>query len=232
MIEEAYEAAHEMQKEIPDYQSLKEELGDVLFQVFLNAQIAEDDRKFDLEAVVDGINSKIKRRHPHVFGSSEEKSHREDLDYIHAQWLRIKEKESGPVQDGHLSKYEKPGLPPLEKAHRIGKDCSKIAFDWDSADLVLNKLEEELSELKEAMSLKRLDAEVMDEMGDMFFTLVQLCRHLGVDPDEVAELGNQKFLKRFNKMESLAGKRGLKLGSAEAGKLDQLWQAAKADKNV
>ena len=226
MIEEAYEAATEMESghATPE---LCEELGDVLLQVVLNAQVAEDNGKFDILDVVKSINEKMIRRHPHVF----DPNHTEyDEGTIKGDWDRIKEEEKrNEKKKRYFSDAEKV-QPASSKAEKIGKLASKINFDWSSPEEVLDQLQSEVDELREAINLAKdckNSQEVELEMSDVFFTAVQLARHLDLDAEATFHLGNNKFLKRFEILEDLALKEGVDVVTADKDRLEELWKASK-----
>ena len=177
MIEEAYEAVEAMGSENKEH--LVEELGDVLLQVVLNAQILSENSDFSIVDVIDSINQKMIRRHPHVF----EKGFKggKDIASIKDNWAKIKSEEKNDSKKGAFSKLEKSPLGSLQKAYKIGKRAEKIDFDWDNIEEVLSQFESEYQELKDEIFAEKIDKDkVEDEMGDMFFTLSQVSRHLGV----------------------------------------------------
>jgi MazG family protein len=229
MIEEAYEAAEAMAAGDPG--KLAEELGDVLLQVVLNAQIAFDSGAFTLTDVIDSISQKMLRRHPHVFGTSAEKKERE-LSQISDRWAEIKKVENGNSEkNGSVfgeSKIEK-SHPATRQACEIGKVAKTINFDWANPDEVFEKLLSEVSELQEAWknSGGKAVGAVIEEVGDVYFTLAQFCRHLNHDPEVVAWDGNRKFLARFAKVEDLAANKGISVRKCDQQTLDRLWIEAK-----
>lgn len=223
MLEEAYEASEAMGS--GDDRHMAEELGDVLLQVVLNAQLGDDASRWSIEDVIDGIDTKMKRRHPHVFDAANAKA--DSAEEVLQQWSVIKEKEKG-AKPKRIFDDEKGVFPSLTQAYRIGKKAEKIAFDWDTPAQVFAQLESEVAELKIEMERKSQDAEALRaELGDVFFTLAQVCRHLGLDPETVAQDGNRKFLKRFAQVEDLAKERGVDLVAAPTAEKERLWQEAK-----
>lgn len=222
MLEEAYEASEAMGS--GDERHMAEELGDVLLQVVLNAQLGDDHGRWSIEDVIEGIDSKMKRRHPHVFDADNVKAG--SAEEVLQQWSAIKAKEKGAAK--RLFDEEKSVFPSLQQAYRIGEKAEKIAFDWDNVADVFAQLESEMAELKaEMVKRPREPAALRAELGDVFFTLAQLCRHLGLDPETVAQDGNRKFLKRFAQVEDLAQARGLDLVKASTAEKERLWQEAK-----
>ena len=211
MIEEAYEAAAEMEGEATP--ELCDELGDVLLQVVLNAQLASEAGAFSIFDVVKMINDKMIRRHPHVFDP--EGTDRDEAS-IKRNWERIKEEEKRQEKTkSYFSKSEKV-QPSLSKANSIGKQAAKIAFDWSQPEQVIDKLLSEIDELKQAIGTSdaRRTSRIEDELGDVIFTVAQLARHLGVDPETAAHHGNEKFLQRFKKLEELAAASGVDVTTA------------------
>lgn len=231
MIEEAYEAARVMagaDKDPKDSRELCEELGDVLLQVVLNAQVAADRNGFKISDVIKSIDAKMRRRHPHVFGSDEQRQQR-GMESIKSNWEVIKsdEKKNKNVHgdvEGIFSGIK--GYPSTIEAFEIGKKAAKIKFDWNSPSEVLAKLLSEVEELKEEWEKGDRQA-LLAELGDIYFSLAQFARHMGVDPEVTALDGNRKFLDRFSKVESLARERGIKIPEADQATLEQLWEQAK-----
>lgn len=234
MIEEAYEAGHEMTKTPLDASALSEELGDVLFQVFLNSQLGKEADLFDLLEVTQKINAKIKRRHPHVFGSEEDKKNRTNLKEIHRRWAEIKAEEAAAQGKkslpGFFGKLNSPGLPPLEKARKIGEKSKEIGFDWSTLESCFKHLCSEVDELGVVVS-EPVDSDqqnrLLDEIGDVFFTLAQVCRLAGINSELAAEHGNQKFLKRFLKVEEMAKSEARIVQNLSQIELEKYWQKAK-----
>ena len=227
MLEEAYEAIEAMTGGEPG--DIQGELGDVLLQVVLNAQVAKDKGLFDIKDVILDIDEKMRRRHPHVFGDTQgEKVSVED---VKNRWQEIKEQEKGRSggEKGFFADIKKDAPYPASiLADKIGKRSKKIAFDWQSPKEVLAHLESEISELKaEVEKPEKQEAAIENELGDVFFTLSQLARHLGKDPETMAACGNDKFLKRFAALEKLAHERGVVLKDADAATKEKIWQDAK-----
>jgi len=223
MLEEAYEAAEAMLG--TDEAHLLEELGDVLLQVVLNAQLAKDHGKGDIREVVQSINSKMIRRHPHVFGDLAARDI--DRSEIKSNWDKIKagEKSKSKTKDGYFADCAKI-IPSLSQAYKIGKRAHLIQFDWVSVQEVLDQCKSELLELQQEIPGGDRDR-LADEMGDVFFSLCQLSRHLGIDPEAAAHQGNVKFLKRFASMEELCHGRGWDVTNLSLEELENLWREAK-----
>ncbi len=233
LIEEAYEAVEWMNPDLGDDENrdreLAEELGDVLLQVVLHAQIAQDRGAFCLVDIVSGLSEKLVRRHPHVFN----KSSSEAKTFSHQGWERIKELErrekSEIVQGQSYFSTLSNAFPASIQAEKIGKMAAKIAFDWTLVEDVWRAFQSEVSELREALVASQFkdSSEVRTELSDVYFSLAQLCRHLKLDPEVTALEGNQKFLKRFAAMEVLALQRQVDVKATSTEKLEELWQLAK-----
>ena len=230
MIEEAYEAVEVMSPLKPI--EFKDELGDVLLQVVLNAQIATDNKHFSMIEVIDNLNSKMRRRHPHVF--SESKSAPVNAAEVSDQWEKIKSSERPPTTLGVFDSVQ-PGklTPALIASVAIGKIAKKINFDWPSSLEVLAQFRSEVEELsveiqEESNDIAQKKMRVYEEMGDVLFSLGQLCRHLNIDPEVCGLDGNRKFLQRFKKLEELAASEGIQAAEAGTEVLERLWQAAKS----
>ena len=224
VLEEAHEVADAIRH--GDDNHLKEELGDLLLQVVLHAQIAEEEQRFDLDAVADGISDKLIRRHPHVFGDAACTS----SDDVRRSWDAIKLQEqaealagsSSPLSD--LLRAKVRGLPALAGAMTISKKAAKAGFEWDDMDGVWEKVHEELDELKEAVASGDRN-HAQEELGDLLFTLVNVARWCGIAPEEGLTGTNQRFLDRFSRVEAaLDGD----LQGRSILELETLWKKAKA----
>lgn len=196
LIEETYEAFHAIKDN--NSQEMKEELGDMLLQIFLHAQLASEKKSFSIEDVFQTIADKMIRRHPHVF-AEEKKSHL-SMDDLHAQWAEAKKKE-GKTEESLLPKKLLYNAS-LASAYEIGKKSHKIKFDWGNVSEVLNKVKEELGELEVEIKNKQ-SAKIQEELGDLLFSVAQLSRHLGSNPEDLLRRGNEKFLKRFHAVEKM-----------------------------
>ena len=233
MIEEAYEASEAMASD--DAVEIQGELGDVLLQVVLNAQLAKDDERFSIVEVIKGIDDKMRRRHPHVFGPKGEASADEGISVaeVRSNWDVIKAEEKAKAgktkAKGAFADAEKK-QPASLQAEKIGKIAEKIRFDWDSPDEVFAQVRSEVDEVAaELAKKKRSKAKLAEEIGDLYFSLTQLCRHLELDPEIVAVDANRKFLRRFARLEEIAGKRKLPLAKAKREELEALWKAVKRE---
>jgi tetrapyrrole methylase family protein/MazG family protein len=213
-IEEAHELAEAIDK--GDREHIKEELGDLLLQVVLHAEIAKQAGTFTLEDIIEGICNKMVRRHPHVFSDASAKSSEEVLE----QWSKIKALEKPKGSKGFDLP---PALPALMAAQKIGEKTRKMNFDFINLKEVLKKVHEEIEEFEEAAQSGD-QKEMAAELGDIFFSVAQLARFFGADAEQVARQANQRFERRFVKMQELAQDNFIQLS---ATKKEHLWQAAK-----
>jgi XTP/dITP diphosphohydrolase len=222
VIEEAYEVVDAIQ--VGQQDAIAEELGDLLLQVVLQAQVASDNQDFDLATVANGIADKLIRRHPHVFGDVDVAS----TDEVHQNWERIKAEEKGVPHDPHklspkLTKYNRT-LPPLMAASKISARAAKAGFEWDDIDGVWDKFHEELDEFHHAIAHEPKENQLA-ELGDLLFTLVNVARWHGLDPSEALQSTNRRFISRFQLVEAVANK---PLTDYSIQELESLWQQAKA----
>ena len=216
-IEEAYEVADAIERD--DMASLKDELGDLLFQAVFHARMAEEAGLFDFAAVAQGIADKMVRRHPHVFGDADMR----DADEQTAAWEEQKAAER--AEKGHRSLLDDvpTGLPGLTRAVKLQRRAARVGFDWTDAKDVLSKISEETAELAEAIDKKDAD-HIEDEFGDLLFVLANLSRHLNVDPEAALRRTNEKFIRRFRYIEDTLGDR---LAEASLDEMEDLWTQAK-----
>ena len=222
-IEEAYEVATVIQD--GDLKALPGELGDLLFQVVFHARMAEEAGLFDFGDVVAEVTDKMIRRHPHVFGDAEAKS---DAASQKDFWEKLKESER--ATKGHQSLLDDvaAALPALMRAEKLQRRASSIGFDWNNADLVVDKIAEEAREVAQA----RTHAEREEEIGDLLFVVANLARHLKVDPEAALRAPNAKFTRRFKHIEQELAAQGKAPGSASLQEMEALWQEAKALEKV
>ncbi len=227
-IEEAYEVVDAIEQ--GDFHHLKEELGDLLFQVIFYSQLAQEEKRFTFDDVVHALTSKLVRRHPHVFPDGALESQRqpgENLDdaEIKASWERIKQQER--VSKGSAGVFDDvpKSLPALSRAVKLQKRAAKEGFDWQRADEVLDKIEEELTELCEAFEAKNM-GQVASELGDLIFSCVNLARHIGHDPDALVRQTNQKFESRFTHVSQRM--RDSDQGTFTVDEMEAFWREAKA----
>tara|TARA_E500000081_G_scaffold64161_1_gene66477 strand:+ start:8 stop:838 length:831 start_codon:yes stop_codon:yes gene_type:complete len=220
-IEEAYELVNAIEKN--DINEIKSELGDLLLQVVLISQIASDQGDFNFDDVADEISQKIIRRHPQIFDENYKIN-----DLPQESWERIKNLEKKNKNTSNKSTLDQieNNMPTVLKSLKIQKKAASLNFDWISKDQVLKKVDEELNELKDALKEKN-NKNIEDELGDLFFTLISLSRHLNLDPDQTLKKANQKFIKRFNKMENIIEDKKLKWHNLKAINFKNLWNNAK-----
>ncbi len=223
-IEEAYEVADAIEKQ--RLEEVRDELGDLLFQIVFYAQIAKEQGAFSFESVVDAICTKLIRRHPHVFeGKPIPESE------LEAQWNKVKqaEKVCSQADDASLLDSVPAGLPALMFAQKIQKKCASVGFDWDHPLDVLDKVQEEVSEISDELNAPNVDqAALEEEIGDTLFALVNLSRHCQIDADTALRRASNKFAARFKIVESLAQQGSKSLEAMSLEELESLWQQAKA----
>jgi tetrapyrrole methylase family protein/MazG family protein len=221
LIEETYEVVEAIEN--GDLDSLCEELGDLLLQIVFHAQVATETGKFSVADVVNALSNKMVRRHPHVFGDAVI----EDVDAQWRNWERLKALE----KTGRDRKSRLDGIPKhlgaLQRGQRMQEKASRVGFDWVGVGGILEKLTEELRELADARRDKQDDPHVREELGDVFFTLVNLSRALGIDAETAMRQANEKFYKRFSFMEERAAAGGKTLSDLSLDELEELWQLAK-----
>lgn len=231
-LEEAYEVADAIERE--DWQDLKSELGDLLFQVVFYAQMSKENGWYDFDAIAHTMAEKLERRHPHVFGEEVYQSHA----LLHTQWEARKAAER---EQRAQQRQENTGagsnivsvlddipyaLPALMRAQKIQKRAASVGFDWPNIDGVIDKLHEELGELKQAVASND-PTQITDELGDVLFSVVNLSRHLHVKAEEALRAANLKFVTRFQRMEQAAFAQGKALSDFSLEQLESLWQQAK-----
>ena len=219
-IEEAYEVADAIDRE--DFKSLKSELGDLLFQVVFHAEMANEKGIFNLKDVINELNNKLVRRHPHVFSSEKALSSEESLTI----WEDIKAQERKTQKLDSLMDDVPKNLPSLIRAKKLQKRAARVGFDWKDANKVINKIEEELEELKIEHSKNNRD-KLAEEVGDIFFTIVNLTRHYDLDPEDIMRRSNLKFEQRFRAMEKYAEQNNLELNGMSVDQLENVWQKIK-----
>ncbi|MGB5626321.1 MAG: nucleoside triphosphate pyrophosphohydrolase, partial [Woeseiaceae bacterium] len=219
-IEEAYEVADAIARE--DTHDLKGELGDLLLQVVFHAQMAAEAGHFDFDDVVGSICEKMIRRHPHVFGSDEERANGK----VDGSWEEIKELERASTEDTSALAGVAKALPSLKRAQKLGKRAGRVGFDWPDRRGVNAKIHEELDELEQAVGIRDADS-IEEEFGDLLFAVVNLARHLDIDPEKALTGANAKFERRFRDMEVAIGKKGSGIKDFSLESLDREWRAAK-----
>tara|TARA_Y100000816_G_scaffold125995_1_gene88671 strand:+ start:458 stop:1237 length:780 start_codon:yes stop_codon:yes gene_type:complete len=219
-IEEAYEVADAIERE--DFNDLKEELGDLFFQIIFHSGMAEEKKLFNFEEVVKELNDKLIRRHPHVFDKKQEMSASESLEI----WEKEKKKEREKKNLISLMDDIPKNLPSLTRAKKIQKRAKSVGFDWQNENEVLRKIDEEIDELKRAKASQKKE-DISEEIGDLFFTLVNLSRHYNLEPEDIIRKANLKFETRFRKMEDEASMANVDLKDLEINELETLWQRIK-----
>ena len=219
-IEEAYEVADAIERE--DFDSLKSELGDLLFQVIFHAEMASEKEIFDLEEVIFELNDKLTRRHPHVFEDGSVSSAQDSLKI----WEDIKAKERKEKKQDSLMDDVPVNLPSLSRAKKLQKRAARVGFDWQNSDRVFDKIDEEILELKNEKATEDKER-ISEEIGDIFFTLVNLTRHYDLDPEDIIRKANLKFEMRFRKMEQLAEQMNERLDDMTLEQLEIMWQKVK-----
>ncbi len=217
-IEETYEMVEAIEEQ--NDEDLKEELGDVLLQVVLHSEIARQRSAFDIHDVIEVLNEKMTRRHPHVFDSNEVKN----ADEVLHNWEEIKKQEK---KDRKFFDYPL-HLPALQRALKIGNKTRKLGFDWTQAQEVMLKLEEELTEVREEIQSQNREA-LQEEIGDLLFVIAQLARHYEMDPEQCLRNANLKFETRFEKMHKLAQQEELDWDNLSLEQKEELWQRVKKE---
>ncbi len=219
-VEEAYEVADAIARD--DLSALKNELGDLLFQVVFHARMAEEAGRFDFEDVAAGIAEKMIRRHPHVFGDAETRA----AGPVPGSWERIKASERANDEDSSAIAGVALALPALKRAQKLGERAGTAGFDWPDRQGVRDKIREELDELEAAVGT-RSAPDIEEEFGDLLFAVVNLARHLEIDPEHALTSANLKFERRFRDMERATAETGKLLEEHTLESLDKAWRAAK-----
>ena len=234
LLEEAYEVLEALDTQDPRH--LREELGDLLLQILLHAQIKSEEQTFRIEDVMTDLKQKLIRRHPHVFTATSDETPKLNSEQVLTQWEAIKRAERPAEQQSDSILAGIPAsLPSLLRAHQIQKRASRVGFDWENPKQVLEKLDEELEELRAAASslpasepaAREPNAAVEHELGDVLFTLVNVARSLRINPEEALRKANNRFIARFRHMERHGAQEGKDLREMTALEWDALWEAAK-----
>lgn len=222
-IEEAYEVADAIER--GDMDDLRDELGDLLLQVVYHARMADEARAFDFGDVVEAITTKMIRRHPHVFGDQTARS----AGTAKGMWeeMKAEERRAKGADHGNYLDVVPLALPALTRALKLQSRAARVGFDWNDAGLVLDKIEEEIAELRAEITRNSGDGRIEDELGDLFFALANLARHFGIDPERALSRTNAKFRSRFSHIERGLSAAGVKLGDASLDEMEALWQEAK-----
>ncbi|HNP35571.1 MAG TPA: nucleoside triphosphate pyrophosphohydrolase [Woeseiaceae bacterium] len=219
-IEEAYEVSDAIER--GDMDSLRGELGDLLFQVVFHARMAEEAELFDFDDVATDISEKMIRRHPHLFGDDDERK----AGKVAGSWDAIKAAERSQDPDQSALAGIAEAIPALMRARKLGLRASGVGFDWPDREGVRNKIVEEIGELEEAIG-NRDSAHIREEFGDLLFSVVNLARHLEVDPEDALLKANRKFERRFRDMEAAVVRSGRSLQKLSEVDLEHEWHAAK-----
>lgn len=235
-LEEAYEVADAIAR--GDLHDLREELGDLLLQVVFHSRMAEEAGEFDFGDVVEAITKKMIRRHPHVFGEAEARA----AGSAKGMWDRIKAEEKAEKRSARLARGLEPedhgkgyldgvpvALPALTRALKLQEKAARVGFDWKEAKPILDKIEEEIRELREAMEQGKAAA-VADEFGDVLFALVNFGRHLSIDAETALRGTNEKFRTRLHYVEQVLEAQGSSLEEATLEEMERLWQESKDSK--
>jgi len=215
LLSECYEVLEALDES--DADKLRDELGDLLMQIVLHAQIATEAGEFGLGEVIEGINSKLIHRHPHIFGSKKVK----DAEEVAVNWEALKEEEREP--GASILEGVPKQMPALGYSQEVQRRAAHVGFDWEDVDGVIDKLAEEVGEFKRAQN----QDERATEFGDLLFTLANIALRMGVDPEASLREANRRFYERFNYMEELCRKRGLNLGDLSFDEQNALWEEAK-----
>lgn len=235
-IEEAYEVADAIDRR--DYPALRDELGDLLLQVVFHARMAEEAGHFSFADVVEAICAKMRRRHPHVFpGADGKRTSVADVDAQSAAWEALKRRERADADDASLLAGIARGLPEWQRALKLQKRAATIGFDWAGPGPVLDKLEEEIAEVRDELASAAGDAaaqatghaRLVDEIGDVLFAAVNLARLARVDYSQALRAANAKFERRFRRMEALAQAEGTRLAGKTLAEQDAYWERAKTE---
>lgn len=235
-VEEAYEVADAIERK--DMDDLKNELGDLLFQVVFHAQMASENNQFDFDDVVKEITNKLVRRHPHVFGDEIEMASTGDKEQLHRDWEQHKKNErilksqtdnNSPTDEHQISYLEgiASSMPALRWSEKLQKRASHHGFDWRDIQPVFDKMDEELGELKAEIGIENNQERIADEMGDVLFASVSLARHLKVNPEQALRDANRKFISRFEIVEQLLREDGKQMENCSVAVLEDYWQKAK-----
>jgi len=223
-IEEAYEVADAIKNN--DQQSLKEELGDLLFQIVFYAQISKEKGGYDFNDIVEGISEKMVKRHPHVFGKKVFVS----IEDQNLAWEEQKalERSKNTKEKGILAGVAH-ALPALLRAQKLQKRAARVGFDWPNNGPVIEKIREELEEVTDALKLKNNKKKIAEEIGDLLFTCVNLARHANIEAEQALMAGNEKFQRRFQSIENSLKNSGKTVEECSLDELEGLWNKAKSE---
>lgn len=220
LIEETYEALEAIDLKNPE--KLCEELGDVLLQVIFHAEIAEEEGQFTIYDVIDGVSKKMVNRHEHVFG----KKHADTAEDVLKLWENIKKKEKGVKSQTEVLKDVPANLPALMRSYKVQEKAAKVGFDWDNVEDAWKKINEEMEELREAYESGNME-KTEEELGDLLFAVVNVSRFLKIQPELALTKTINKFIKRFEYIETKSSENGRKLENMTLEEMDALWEQAK-----
>lgn len=225
-LEETYEVLDAIQRQ--DYDDLRDELGDLLFQVVFYAQMGQEQGLFDFQDICHAISDKLERRHPHIFGDASAA----DTAAVAARWEKIKTQERAE-KALHSALDDIPqALPALMKAHKIQKRCAAVGFDWNTLGPVVDKVYEEIDEvMHEARQAVVDEKKLEEELGDLLFATVNLTRHLGHKAENALQAANRKFERRFRQVEAIIGQQGMSMNDATLEQMEAAWQQVKQQEN-
>ena len=221
VIEEAFEVAEAIEDN--DIAELKIELGDLLLQIVFHAEMGREAGLFTIEDVVRGIIAKMVRRHPHVFADTQVK----DSEEVLRNWARIKAEERQHKEDNSAVTGVPRAMPAQLRAHRLGEKASRVGFDWQRAADVLDKVQEEIDELRAAVAAG-VHGEIEAELGDMLFALTSFGRHLDIQSEDALHRSADRFVRRFKHIEQRLAEQGRDIHAASLDQMEALWQEAKA----
>jgi len=234
LLEEAYEVIDAVNA--GDFAGLEEELGDLLFQVVFYARLAEEENRFSIDEVIEGIHAKLVRRHPHVLGEKRARTPEEALESWRS--VKVQEKKAEGKAAGRTSSARgiaagiSPSLPATLEAYELGLRAAEVGFDWANLRDLVDKIKEEVKEIELELDLApdTRSPRLEEEVGDLLFTAANLARRAGSDPESALRRANSKFKARFEKLEAAAARRGKRVEECSAEELDALWTEAKAGK--
>ncbi|MBD8162531.1 nucleoside triphosphate pyrophosphohydrolase [Erwinia persicina] len=223
-LEETYEVIDAINR--ADFDDLRGELGDLLFQVVFYAQMAQEEGRFNFDDICSAISDKLERRHPHIFADAQVSGSAEVL----VNWEQIKSDErAGKAQHSALDDIPQ-ALPALMRAHKIQKRCSNVGFDWTTLGPVLDKVHEEIDEVMHEAQQAVIDQDKLEEeIGDLLFATVNLSRHLGSKAETALQKANNKFERRFRRVEQIIAAQGMTMQQATLEEMEAAWQVVKAE---
>ena len=217
-VEEVYELSEEIINK--KHSGIEEEVGDLLLHVMLYSQIGEEQNKFDINSIIEKLISKLKRRHPHIYENKQDLTAEE----VESNWEKIKKTEKNiETTLGNIPTI----IPPMIKAMRIQEKVKSVGFDWDETSQVIEKIKEEFNEVKEEIKKLNNDKKIKNEIGDLMFSVINLARFIGIDPEESLERTNIKFINRFNEMERKVQIDRKNLKDMSLKEMDRYWEKSK-----